>query len=77
MTADGCLIMQNAHNITELVGRTRLVRLNKIPQAFEAVPQILVKVESINLATCLKDRIGANMVEAVEKAGLIHPRKTI
>ncbi len=69
--------MPIANDITELVGRTPLVRLNKIPQASGAVAQIVVKLESMNPASSVKDRIGVSMVEAAESAGLIHPGKTI
>ncbi|MBH8573877.1 cysteine synthase A [Nostocaceae cyanobacterium CENA369] len=69
--------MQIARDITELIGRTPLVRLNKIPQASGALAQIVVKLESMNPAASVKDRIGASMIEAAEQAGSIHPGKTI
>ncbi|MCG6134691.1 MAG: cysteine synthase A [Nostoc sp. LLA-1] len=69
--------MKIAKNITELVGRTPLVQLNRIPQAEGAVAQILVKLESMNPSASVKDRIGVSMVETAEEEGLIHPGKTI
>jgi cysteine synthase len=69
--------MKIANNITELVGRTPLVRLNRIPQAEGCVAEIIVKLESMNPAASVKDRIGVNMIESAEKEGLIAPSKTI
>jgi cysteine synthase len=69
--------MKIANNITELVGRTPLVRLNRIPQAEGCVADIIVKLESMNPAASVKDRIGVNMIESAEQEGLITPGKTI
>jgi cysteine synthase A len=69
--------MQIARNITELVGRTPLVQLNRIPQAEECVAKILVKLESMNPSASVKDRIGVSMINAAEEEGLITPGKTI
>lgn len=69
--------MRVADNITELVGRTPLVRLNKIPQAEGCVAQILVKLESMNPAASVKDRIGVSMINAAEQAGLITAGETV
>lgn len=68
--------MRIAKNITELIGRTPLVCLNRIPQSEGCVGQIVVKLESMNPASSVKDRIGLNMINAAEKAGLISPDKT-
>ncbi|CDN15497.1 MAG: cysteine synthase A [Richelia sp.] len=68
--------MRIAQNITELVGHTPLVQLNRIPQAEGCLAQIVVKLESMNPAASVKDRIGVNMIEAAELEGLITPGKT-
>jgi cysteine synthase len=69
--------MKIANNITELVGRTPLVRLNRIPQSEGCGAEIVVKLESMNPAASVKDRIGVNMIEAAERSDLITPGKTI
>lgn len=69
--------MRIAKNITELIGRTPLVQLNKIPQSEGCIAQIVVKLESMNPASSVKDRIGASMVQEAEQAGLIHPDTTV
>jgi len=69
--------MRIAQNVTELVGRTPLVQLNRIPQAEGCVAQIVAKLESMNPSASVKDRIGVNMVEAAERDGLIQPGKTV
>ena len=68
--------MRIAQNITELVGRTPLVKLNRIPQSEGCVAQIVLKLEGMNPSASVKDRIGINMIAAAEAAGEIHPGKT-
>lgn len=68
--------MKIAHNITELIGRTPLVELNRIPQAEGCLARIVVKLEGMNPAASVKDRIGINMVDEAEKKGQISPGKT-
>jgi len=63
--------MQVANNVTELIGRTPLVRINRLAQGCGA--QVLAKLEYCNPAHSVKDRIGLAMIEAAEAAGQIHP----
>jgi len=69
--------MRIAGDITELVGHTPLVQLNRIPQAEGCLARIVVKLEGMNPAASVKDRIGVNMVNQAEAEGLISPGKTV
>ncbi|EDX86319.1 cysteine synthase A [Synechococcus sp. PCC 7335] len=69
--------MRVAKDVTGLIGRTPLVQLNRIPQSEGCLAQILVKLEGMNPAASVKDRVGANMIEAAERAGTITPGETV
>jgi cysteine synthase A len=66
--------MNRAASITELIGRTPLVRLNRISD--ETGAEVLGKLESFNPGGSVKDRIGLAMIEAAERDGRIAPGRT-
>ncbi|MEV8214780.1 cysteine synthase A [Leifsonia sp. NPDC077715] len=62
-------------NVTEAVGRTPLVRLNRLAEGIDAT--VLAKLEFYNPAASVKDRIGVAIIDAAEKAGALRPGGTI
>jgi len=63
------------NNIVETVGRTPLVKLNRITRGVEAT--IAIKCEFFNPLGSVKDRIGMSMIDAAEQAGIINPNTVI
>lgn len=61
--------MRIANSITDLVGNTPLVRLNKVTE--DAQASVVAKIESFNPCSSIKDRIGLSMINAAERSGLL------
>ena len=64
-------------SITETIGDTPLVRLNRMPKEAGSRADILLKLEFFNPLSSVKDRIGVHMIEAMEKQGIIAPGKNV
>ncbi|THJ66978.1 cysteine synthase A [Arthrobacter echini] len=62
-------------DVTQLVGRTPLVRLNRLTEGLDA--EVAVKLEFYNPANSVKDRIGVAIIDAAEQAGALQPGGTI
>ncbi len=62
--------MKIADNITELVGNTPLVRLNRLNEG--NFGKVVLKLEYFNPSHSVKDRIGVAMIDAAERDGLIN-----
>ncbi|KST59092.1 cysteine synthase [Methylobacterium sp. GXS13] len=64
-------------SITETIGNTPLVRLNRLPKEHGVDAEILLKLEFFNPIASVKDRIGVNMIDALEAAGKLQPGGTL
>ena len=60
------------NNITETIGATPLVRLNRLPEQYDVSAEILLKLEFFNPMASVKDRIGVAMIEDLENRGLLN-----
>ncbi|MCJ2048828.1 cysteine synthase A [Methylobacterium sp. J-070] len=64
-------------SITETIGNTPLVRLNRLPKEHGVDAEILLKLEFFNPIASVKDRIGVNMIDALEASGKLQPGGTL
>lgn len=69
--------MRIRNSVTELIGATPLLRLEKMEKAFGTAGELVAKVEFFNPAGSIKDRVGYNMVIEAEKEGRLKPGGTI
>jgi cystathionine beta-synthase len=67
--------MEVYNTVTDLIGHTPLVRLNKVTEGISA--QVYAKVEYLNPGGSVKDRIATRMIDAAEREGLLKPGGTI
>ncbi|HEY7545457.1 MAG TPA: pyridoxal-phosphate dependent enzyme, partial [Blastocatellia bacterium] len=67
--------MNYEQNILGLIGRTPMVKLNKLTRGIDAL--VLGKMESLNPGGSVKDRIGISMIDAAEREGRLKPGGTV
>jgi cysteine synthase A len=66
-----------ANNVVELIGRTPMVRLGKLAREYGVVADIVLKLESMEPCSSVKDRLGKSLIEEAEKRGDIRPGETV
>lgn len=64
-------------SITQQIGNTPLVRLNKLPQSLGIEATVYAKLECFNAGGSVKDRIALRMIEGAERQGRIKPGDTL
>ncbi len=69
--------MKIYNSITELIGKTPLLRLHRFEKSISSKAKIIAKLEYLNPAGSVKDRVGISMIEDAEKNGILHPGATI
>ncbi len=67
--------MNYCENVLQLIGRTPLVRLNRLTEGIKAT--VLAKMENLNPGFSVKDRIGVSMIDAAEREGTLKPGGTV
>ncbi|MEA4852999.1 MAG: cysteine synthase A [Christensenella sp.] len=65
------------HNVTELIGHTPIVELERLSAQYELTGRLLAKLENLNPAGSVKDRTALSMIEEAENAGALTPGATI
>jgi cystathionine beta-synthase len=77
-TTKTCPVAHGVRNsITEMIGHTPLVRLNKVPLSLGIEATVYAKCEFFNAGSSVKDRIALRMIEEAEKSGRIKPGDTL
>ena len=78
MGASHCPVAHDVRNsITDIIGNTPMIRLNKIPQSLGIEAKVYAKCEFFNAGGSVKDRIALRMIEGAEKSGRIKPGDTL
>jgi cystathionine beta-synthase len=73
-----CPVAHGVRNsVTEIIGNTPMVRLNKLPQSLGIEATVYAKLEYMNAGGSVKDRIALRMIEEAEKSGRIKPGDTL